>query len=389
MRIVGGKIYALQIPFVEAFVHSTKRRAFSDSFVVKLIAEGGSVGYGEGAARPYVTGETVEKSIDYIKRRLFPAIAGKDFGELKTGIDALGAFKEIDEAFPDHDSCNGIIPNSARAAVELALIDCLLKSQKLSLGAILPPKRNFVTYSGVITAGTTARAVKHAQKFKFFGINQLKIKIGGDKSVKTVAAVRRAVGDEVSLRVDANGAYSVESALGISKHLAKFKIEAFEQPVPREQMHALLRAKPNPLIPLMADESLITLNDARKLGTGCGFFNLRISKCGGIVNTLKIARMAIAAGVKLQLGCQVGETAILSAAGRHVAANLEECVFVEGSYGNLLLTEDVSDKSVKFGHGGRASILRGHGLGIEISENILKKYAVSVVNLGKEAAKNA
>ena len=91
----------------------------------------------------------------------------------------------------------------------------------------------------------------------------------------------------------------------------------------------------------------------------------------------------------MQIGCQVGETAILSAAGRHVAAFLEDLEFLEGSFGNLLLAEDVSRDGVNFGYGGRAPILRGTGLGIEVRDEILEKYAHSIVNLGKELSRYA
>ena len=79
MRIVGGKIYALRIPFVEAFAHSAKNRRFSDSFVVRLAAKDGTIGYGEGSARQYVTGETVETSVAKIKNQLFPILESNDF----------------------------------------------------------------------------------------------------------------------------------------------------------------------------------------------------------------------------------------------------------------------------------------------------------------------
>ncbi len=386
MRIIGGKIYALQIPFVEAFAHSTKERKFSDSFVVRLTSEDGIEGYGEGAARPYVTGETVETSVEYIKNQLFPAIREKDYAEIEAGIDALDALKTIAESLPATDLSEGIIWNAARAAVESALIDCLLKSQKLPLGAILPPKREFVSYSGVITSGTLEKAIQHTKRFKFFGIRQLKIKIGDAESVSRVAAIRRAVGDDVSLRVDANGAYSVKNAIEISNRLAPYKIDAIEQPIPRGDLKDLAKVKKLSPIPVMVDESLVTLHDAEKLikAAACDFFNLRISKCGGIFNTIKIARLAKEAGIRLQIGCQVGETAILSAAGRHLAAYLENIEFVEGSYGNLLLAEDISRNSINFGHGGRAPLLRGVGLGVEAREQILEKYAHSVINLGKE-----
>ena len=91
----------------------------------------------------------------------------------------------------------------------------------------------------------------------------------------------------------------------------------------------------------------------------------------------------------MQVGCQVGETAILSATGRHLAAYLEDVEFVEGSFGNLLLAEDISRNNINFGHGGRAPLLRGFGFGVEVREEILEKYAHSVINLGKELSKYA
>jgi L-Ala-D/L-Glu epimerase len=82
MRIKGCTIYALGIPFVEAFAHSAKRRAASDSIVVRLEAEDGAIGYGEGLARRYVTGETVETSINHIREVLWPAISRRNFQDL-------------------------------------------------------------------------------------------------------------------------------------------------------------------------------------------------------------------------------------------------------------------------------------------------------------------
>ena len=395
MRIVSGKIYVLRIPFVEAFAHSAKDRKFSDSFVVKLIADDGTVGYGEGLARPYVTGETVETSVEYIKDHIFPAIEKHDYAEIETGIEPLAAFQTVAESLPkvgqtDSLSYPGeIIWNAARAAVESALIDCLLKRKKLSLAAILPPAKNFVTYSGVITSGTIETAVQHARRFKLFNIKQIKIKIGsGGDDVSRVAAIRRAVGDNVSLRVDANGAFDRCRAVEIARKLARFDIDVFEQPMPRGDLKIWTELRKCSAIPVMVDESLVTFNDAQRLieNSACDFFNLRISKCGGIAETLKIARLAGENGIRLQLGCQVGETAILSAIGRHLAAYLQEVEFIEGSYGDLLLTEDISRNSVNFGHGGRAPLLRGAGFGVEVRDEILKKYAHQVIKLGKEKA---
>ncbi|HEY0385562.1 MAG TPA: enolase C-terminal domain-like protein, partial [Pyrinomonadaceae bacterium] len=270
---------------------------------------------------------------------------------------------------------------AARCAVELALIDCLLKQQRLSLAQLLPPARSVVTYSGVITGGTVEKAVQHTNYFKLLGLRQLKIKIGGAQTLERVRAVRAAAGPAVSLRLDANGAYDVPQAVRVLSALASLDIAAVEQPLERGPVVNLAAVKNQSTIPLMVDESLVTMRDAEALieASACDYFNLRLSKCGGITRTLKLARVAERAGLKTQLGSHVGETAILSAAGRHVAAHLGNLSFVEGSYGNLLLAEDVSRDRLGFGHGGRAPTLRGHGLGLKVREEILCKYAHTVI----------
>ena len=388
MRIIGATLYALQIPFVEAFSHSTKSRQFSDSFIVRVTAADGTTGYGEGVARPYVTGETVEASLGYIESQLWPSISTGDYPDLVPEPDPVAVLSTIARTLPDQLTPGIVAWHGARAAVELALIDCLLKRQKLSLASILPPKRAVVTYSGVITAGALEKAVQHARHFKLFGIKQLKIKIGGaeEETVARVRMIRQTVGASCSLRLDANGAYDVAGALKMLEQLTEFNIEAVEQPIRRGLPAELAELKKQSPIPIMVDESLVTLADARALidAGACDYFNLRVSKCGGITRTLEMAEMASRAGLRLQLGSQVGETAILSAAGRHVAAYLTDVAFLEGSYGTLLLKEDVGRDSINFGHGGRAPVLRGYGLGVKVREEILDKYAVTRTRLGKD-----
>lgn len=134
----------------------------------------------------------------------------------------------------------------------------------------------------------------------------------------------------------------------------------------------------------MADESLVTVADSRRLiaAGACRWFNLRVAKCGGVTNVLRIARLATAAGIRLQIGCQVGETAILSAMGRHLAAHLGQVEFVEGSYGSLLLAEDIAEPEVRFGAGGRAPLIRGPGIGVHVNDALLRKHTTGILSLG-------
>jgi hypothetical protein len=95
--------------------------------------------------------------------------------------------------------------------------------------------------------------------------------------------------------------------------------------------------------------------------------------------------LANSAGVRLQLGSHVGETAILSAAGRSLAAHLDHVEFVEGSYGKLMLAEDISQDSVVFGYAGAAPLLRGPGLGIVVREEVLRQHSLRIISLASEA----
>ena len=395
MKIVAAQLFALRIPFVEAFSHSIRSRTYSDSIVVRLESEDGTVGYGEAVARPYVTGETVDACLAFMETVLWPIVKQTDYSvpsdeaELDWLNQIAATLPSAPSAEPSKEKSSTkndtvIAWNAAKAGWELALVDCLLKVANKSLGDILPPRRSAVTYSGVITASGVEQAVKMAKRFKQFGIPHLKVKVTGIDDRELVAAIRETVGPSVSIRLDGNGAYKVGSAVATCEKLAEFSIDSAEQMLPRGNPAELATLQAAAPISQMADESLITLADAKDLiaARACGWFNLRISKCGGLAQTIEIAELADAHNIHLQLGCQVGETAILSAAGRHLAAWLPQVQFVEGSYGKLLLSQDISHHPIHFGHRGKAPILTKPGLGITVQDERLTTYAHEQIQLG-------
>jgi L-Ala-D/L-Glu epimerase / N-acetyl-D-glutamate racemase len=292
-------------------------------------------------------------------------------------LESLAAF------VPETGLAGAIAPNAARAALELAVLDCALRRSGRGMATLLPPRRHCVTYSGVITAGPIARAVQHARQMRAIGLRDIKVKVGFDDDVARVTAVRAALGPAASLRLDANGAWSFERAVEVLNAVAPLAIAAVEQPLTRGPVEDLVHLRRATPIPVMVDESLVTRTDAEVLiaAGAADLFNVRISKCGGLARSLAIASDALVAGLGVQVGSQVGETAILSAAGRHLAAALPAVAFVEGSYGTLLLAEDVSVETVRFGHRGEAPILSGPGLGIRVVEERLRRRAVAVREL--------
>ena len=114
----------------------------------------------------------------------------------------------------------------------------------------------------------------------------------------------------------------------------------------------------------------------------CDVFNVRVSKCGGLLPSLEISEFGLSAGLKVQVGAQVGETSLLSAAGRHLALHLAELESAEGSFGTYLLSEDITTEPVMFGDGGRGSLVLGPGLGVSVNDQTLERLATEVIRIG-------
>jgi muconate cycloisomerase len=128
----------------------------------------------------------------------------------------------------------------------------------------------------------------------------------------------------------------------------------------------------------MADESLTGLGSARRLaGLGAPLmFNVRLAKCGGFLRSLAIVELARKKKLGWQLGCLVGETGILSMAGRHFAAATADYRWLEGSYGPYFLKHDVVRGRVGFGLRGRAKLVEGRGLGLELHNRAIKRFCL-------------
>ena len=378
MRLVSATVYALRIPFLTSVRHSLAGRAWSDSVVVRVLDADGVDGFGEAAPRPYVTGETPADVVEHLTRVLWPAVRGATLPELRGPAD----LEAMERCLPDGGPPAGR-HHAARAALELALLDWALRRRGASVATLLPPRRGHVVYGGVITAESPERAARQARWARLAGLRQVKVKVGVGDDVARVEAVRDVLGHGVTIRADANGAWTPAEGLAAMTRLAGCGVVSVEQPIPPGSPETLARLRRACPLPLVADESAVTPADVETLITAgaADAVNVRVSKCGGFARSLAIARRAAAAGLEVHVGSHVGETAILAAAGRHLAAGLATTAFVEGSYGTLLLVEDVSDDGLRFGHRGEAPLLTGPGLGVRVRGDRLRRHAQAVVEL--------
>lgn len=381
-RIEAITIYQLRIPFHQAFHHATQSREESDAVIVRVKSANGLIGYGEALPRPYVTGEITASMIAHVREQLAPRIFSQSWTAGWATFDLLNS---CHAEWTRSDDSTVTAWNAAFCAVELALLDWSLRSLSCSLADFLPPARNEVVYSGVISSDNPTEAAALAKRMVKFGLRQLKIKVGTSDDVDRVAAVRQAVGNDLELRADANGAWSAAQAVTQLNLLKPFNLQVIEQPVPAGDIAGMRRVGAETGLPVMADESLVTVEQARRLieERACDYFNIRLAKCGGVTGSLAIAKLAAQAGIKIQVGAQVGETAILSAAGRAFAAHLPALAFAEGSFGTWLLSEDVAFEDVSFGYAGSAPLLKSRGLSVTVKDETLERLAVEKIDLSR------
>jgi muconate cycloisomerase len=242
---------------------------------------------------------------------------------------------------------------------------------------VLYAPQDQVRYSTTITAEGPVRERISALKMRLYGFRQCKVKVGvaGADDAERIRRIRFWIGRRVDLRLDANEAWQAGELRQQLEPLLPYRISCIEQPVPHDQIEALAEARRQLSVPVMLDESLTSLVDAQRaiaLGA-CDLFNVRLSKCGGFVASLQLAALAHESGLAYQLGCHPGETGILSAAGRHWAANVRDVRYLEGSYDRHLLRELVTREDITFGYGGRAPALRRPGLGVTMDLGVLTK----------------
>ncbi|MCG3178115.1 MAG: L-Ala-D/L-Glu epimerase [Phycisphaerae bacterium] len=378
-------VHRISLPMRVKFRHAAAERSLTENLVVEAELGNGAVGYGESVPRPYVSGETLDSAAaavrDVLIDRILP-IRPDRFSDL------LGMVNDL----PFTDGAGRVIA-SARAAVELALLDAYSRTFRRSLEEIAgwmgsrlfrcPGSLEKVRYSAVISAGEPAKVRRKWRLQRLLRLGHFKFKVGGpgDREILEWAAqrMRRLIkSGRGSIRVDANAAFSPKQAADWIARMADLPIASLEQPMAREHDAALADLRENSVIPFMADESLVTPPDADRLiqSRSVDLFNIRISKNGGLLASLQLAERAAAAGLGCQLGCMVGETGILSAAGRWFLALVRDVRWAEGSFGRLLLGDDITNPSPRFALGGRGRAMAGLGLGVTVDAAKLAKYAI-------------
>jgi muconate cycloisomerase len=359
MKITSFDTLIVEIPLRMAVRHTLAERRTARNVLVTAHAQNGRSGWGECCPRPYVTGETVESVCDALKNSILPPLLGMQLDHREGVKDFL--YEQMCGTKRDEQA--------AFCAAELAVLDLWGKIAGRSSGEFIGPVRQpKVRYSGVIATEEPKAVEQICGMMRQFQVAAVKIKTGPDleRNTALLTSARTVLGDEVELRIDANCAWDAGEAIRQLEAMKFFALAGVEQPVPGKDLQGMRQVTAAEIVPVVADESLCSLEDAHALISerACDVFNVRISKCGGLLNAVRIHETAIRAGLQCQLGAQVGETGFLSAAGRHYATRCAPIIWHEGSYGTILLEEDIVDPDITVGPGGLAPALEDPGLGI-------------------------
>ncbi|MBL7111363.1 MAG: dipeptide epimerase [Bacteroidales bacterium] len=327
LRINSVDIYKADIEFHEPFRIAIMEMTSAASVFIRINTSEGLYGLGEANPTWGITGET--QAIN---------LAGAvDLARLLLNKDPLNIeerMREIDR-FLIHNS-------TLRSGFDMALYDLLGKAAELPLYALLGGGRRSFWTDNTIGIADPDYMARKAKDYKDQGFKAIKVKLGTtlDQDVERIRKIRKAVGDDIPIRIDANQGWDYKTAVTTLQALEPMGIEYCEQPIACWDYENMRRIRQNTSIAIMADESLFNHHDAFKLASMgcCDYFNIKLAKCGGIHTALRINAIAEGAGIRCMVGCMT-ETRLGLTAAAHVVSARPNIQYADLD-GYLLLKSD-------------------------------------------------
>ena len=309
MKIARVETRALEMPYTKPLVTATNNFTVARGLLVTVVTETGIEGYGYSDLFPR-TGETPQTAQHVIESVLKAQVIGKELENLAR-IRA-----DIDHILTGNPR--------AKAALETAMYDALARSYHMPLSVMLGGRyRSEIKVIKMVSVGAPEAMAEEAKQLVRDGL-ALKLKVGGkiEQDLPRVAAVRKAVGDGVFIKVDANEAYDAKNAIRFAKGLADHGVEVFEQPVPRDQFDALREVKKHSPIKIEADQSVRTVAEAHTVikNRMVDSINTGIAKVGSIGDVRRIAELCEMNGIRCALSNTAGSM-VGDAAAVHLAAS--------------------------------------------------------------------
>lgn len=323
----------LIVPLRTPFKTSLRTVGAVHDVVVRITTSTGHVGYGEAPPTAVITGETRSSIRGAIEEYIAPKLLGRDILAMEENQALL------------HGALLG--NTSAKAAVDMALYDLWAQELGLPLYRALGGHRSELETDLTISVNSVDEMVQDSLEAVRRGFKVLKIKIGkdGELDLQRIEAIRKAVGDQITLRLDANQGWSVKEALTIIHKIEKrnLNIELIEQPIHYSNLKGMIEVTKFSPIPIMADESVFSpLHALEVIERGAAdIINIKLMKSGGIYQALQILSVAQIHDVPCMIGCML-ESKISVSAAAHLAAAKSAIVYVDLDGPGLCLKDPIS-----------------------------------------------
>jgi L-alanine-DL-glutamate epimerase-like enolase superfamily enzyme len=352
MKIRRIEAWAVEMPLEEPYTIAYETVTKAVNVFMRVETNTGLCGYGCSAPDMEVTGESAESTLKDVDDVIRPTLEGSD------PLRIARLRERLDKGLTRHPA--------AMALADIALHDLMGKAAGMPLYKLLGGYRTRIRTSVTIGIMGVDDTVARAKAWVGQGFKCLKIKGGSDvdADIERIMKVRETVGPSIELRFDANQGYTVEQAVRFIEAVRPAKLELIEQPTPRDEPKMLRSVTDLVEIPVMADESIVTLLDAFRLArqNTIDMVNIKLIKVGGIMEAMRINSVARAANLEAMVGC-MDEAALGIAAGLHFALSRPNVTYADLD-GHLGLTNDPTTSALKLERG----ILYpspGPGLGIE------------------------
>lgn len=301
MKIRKTTVYRYSIPMVP-FTIATGTMEKAQNLLVRMETEDGITGIGECSAFPMIAGETQATCFEM----------GKDFAALWKGKNALDIPARLQEL--DLFTAGNY---TAKSAFDMALFDIAAKAAGKPLYAYLGGRQKDIESDLTIGIDTPGKMAETALAFKEKNVHIIKVKLGKNpvEDIERIRQIRKAIGDDIVLRIDANQGWSREDALATLQALGHFGIQFCEQPMRTWNDGYLPELCSRSPIPIMADESVFTHHDAKRLiaANACNYINIKFAKSGGIAEAMRINEVAANSGRACMLGGMLESRVALTA----------------------------------------------------------------------------
>jgi len=371
VKITRLEVFPIGLPYGRPYEQATGTAELAKRVVVKLHTDEGIVGLGEASTvLPDRTGESAEAITVILANHLGPLLLGEDPLQIQHVMQKLRRASMDKYGFP-----------YSKAAIDLALHDIVGKALNVPVAVLLGGiVRMRIPVSRSVPITSPEETAEEALKLKALGYNLLTVKIGLDpeKDLARVAAVRRAVGDDFRVEVDANQGYRADVALRILRRMEEYGIENVEQPCPWWDLRGMAEVSRALDTTVTADESVIVPAEAMNVVRleAADAITIKLAKCGGFLASKRIAAIADTAGLSCNMGSQ-HPAGIGTAAMCHFWASTPEITDVGYGAPAERFEDDVIREPIRFVDG-MVYLPEGPGLGVEVDDEKLARYAIPV-----------